>query len=457
MRWLLFIFFGLGIVACQSTEKVESNDQETTERDTLYSQISKQWNQVLNAWYPRSLDTLNGGYLANWTYDWQQQPKQDKMIVTQARHLWTTSKVALERPQDSLYQHAARLGFDFLKDHMWDQRHGGFYWLVNRKGEPLLKGEGLYKKSYGHAFGIYALAAYAEAVPESEEVLKFAQESFRWLDEHAHDDSNGGYFSVYAQDGTPLTEEEQQADDLPVTWIYKEQNAGIHLMEAFTELYKVWPDSLVRERLIEMLHLVRDTMVTDQGHLTLYFTQDWTPISYADSSQVAREANYAVDHVSFGHDIETAFLMLDASEALGDFEYDRTLKRAKLLVDHTLKTGFDPMRSGIYERGYYLPGDSTITIIDLRKNWWSQAEGLNTLLMFSELYPKEKRYYTTFKKLWKYTNTFLIDHEYGDWYSYGLDVTPESQSEPKGHAWKGNYHNGRTLMSLQKHLRSSNR
>lgn len=450
--WVLYLACLLAGTACQTS--VESNKSvRSAGQDSIVSQVSKDWNRVLRAWYPKSLDTLSGGYLANWSYDWQPAKEQHKMIVTQARHLWTTSKVALERPSDTLYQQATRLGFNFLKDQMWDPTHGGFYWLVDRKGAPILKGEGEYKRVYGHAFGVYALAAYVEAAPQPEEALAFAQQAFRWLDDHAHDAEQGGYFSVLKQDGTPITEDEQQANDLPVTWIYKEQNAGIHLMEAFTELYRVWPDSLVRERLIEMLHLVRDTMVTDQGHLTLYFSADWTPISYADSSQSAREANYAVDHVSFGHDIETAFLMLDASEALGNFEYELTLKRAKLLVDHTLKTGFDPMRSGLYERGYYLPGDSTITIIDLRKNWWSQAEGLNTLLLFSELYPEEPAYYKAFSKLWKYTNTYLIDHEHGDWYGYGLDVTPESQSAPKGHAWKGNYHNGRTLMALQKRLR----
>ncbi|MGD1890791.1 MAG: AGE family epimerase/isomerase [Cyclobacteriaceae bacterium] len=457
MRYLALCcsFLLLLEVSCSPTEEPSQETTATSipNRDSIRTQVVKYWDDVLKSWYPRSLDTTHGGYLANWTYDWEMAPQQNKMIVTQARHLWTTSKVLKDEPQNPLNQQATELGFRFLKDKMWDAKQGGFYWLVNREGQPIFNGEGKYKRIYGQAFGVYALAAYAQ-VNNSEEVLNFAKEAFLWLEDNAHDKENKGYYSVVFQDGTPLTQDKQIRQNLPVSWMYKEQNAGIHLMEAFTELYRVWPDSLVRDRLVEILHLVRDTMVNERGHLTLFFTEDWQPISYADSSQSAREANYGIDHVSFGHDIETAFLMLDASEVLGNFEYDETLKVAKQLVDHTLRTGFDPARSGIYQRGYYLnlPQDSTVSIIDSEKDWWSQAEGLNTLLIFTNLFPEDERYPRRFSRLWKYTRTYMIDHGHGGWYNLGLDVTPDSRISPKGQAWKGNYHNGRTLMALKKNL-----
>lgn len=459
MRYLTTIIIALIVLSCASPDKSEEVTEAVAKvpnQDAINAQVNQNWNDVLAVWYPRVLDTTHGGYLANWSYDWQMAEQQNKMIVTQARHLWTTSKVLKEKPNDTLYQTATKLGFEFLKNQMWDKTHGGFYWQVNREGSPILEGEGQYKKVYGHAFGIYALAAYAQ-VNNSEEALSFAKDAFLWLEKNAHDPENRGYVSVVTQGGNPLTIEEQISNELPVSWMYKEQNAGIHLMEAFTELYRVWPDSLVRERLIEMLHLVRDTMVNERGHLTLFFTPSWQPVSYADSSQTAREANYNIDHVSFGHDIETAYLMLDASEALGNFEYDQTLSVAKMLVDHTLRTGFDPIRSGIYQRGYYqpidtTPGESTVSIIDSEKDWWSQAEGLNTLLIFAELYPDEPQYAEEFADLWKYTHTYMIDHENKGWYNLGLDISPESRTLAKGQAWKGNYHNGRTLMSLKSRL-----
>ncbi len=97
----------------------------------------------------------------------------------------------------------------------------------------------------------------------------------------------------------------------------KDQNTMIHLLECFTELYEVWPDVTLRERLSSVLQIIRDTITTDKGYMKLFFQRDWTPVSYRESNSIIREKNYEFDHVSFGHDVETAYLMFEASEALG--------------------------------------------------------------------------------------------------------------------------------------------
>lgn len=410
----------------------------------LMRSIDSAWQSLLTVWYPRAIDSIHGGYLANFEYDWRPSLKQDKMIVTQARHLWTTTKAAKLYPNRPEYDRAARQGFEFLRDQMWDAEHGGFYWLVDRSGKPVL-GNPAHRLmcTYGNAFGIYALAAYADYRGD-EESLAMAQRAFRWLDEHAHDNTHGGYFAVLTEAGKPATPAWVRGHGLPPRALYKDQNTSIHLLEAFSELYQVWPDSLVRLRLQEMLTLVRDTMVSDRGYLQLYFQRDWTPISYQDSS----EANYALDHVSFGHDIETAFLLLEASEVLFG-EADETTRRvAKKLVDHTLRYGFDPQRSGIYDQGYYLPGGNTVAIVNNHKAWWSQAEGLNTLRMYSHFFPGDPRYADAFAQLWHYTQTYVMDTTFGGWYANGIDTDPTARQAPKGQAWKGNYHTGRSLMRL---------
>ena len=414
----------------------------------LTHELEAAWNQLLTVWYPRAIDTVHGGYLANFEYDWRLSPVQNKMIVTQARHLWTTSKAAEIFPDQPLYDQAARQGFVFLRDHFWDARHGGFYWQVSREGQPLLGNPSdRLMSTYGNSFGIYALAAYAH-YRRDEESLAMAQQAFRWLDQHAHDTTYGGYFAALTEGGQPINRKYATKNDMPPRAYYKDQNTSIHLLEAFTELYQVWPDALVRSRLQEMLTLVRDTMVSDAGYLRLYFQPDWTPVSYQDSSQTARQANYALDHVSFGHDIETAFLILEASERLYGEADDTTRQVAKKLVDHTLTYGFDPAQSGIYDQGYYLPGTDTVTIINDHKAWWSQAEGLNTLSMYAQFFPDNPRYQETFDKLWQYTQTYVIDSVHGGWYVNGVDTDPEARHAPKGQPWKGNYHNGRALMHL---------
>ena len=128
---------------------------------------------------------------------------------------------------------------------------------------------------------------------------------------------------------------------------------------------------------------------------------------------------------------------------------DTTRRVAKRLVDHTLRYGLDTVRSGLYDQGYYLPGTDTVTIVDDRKSWWSQAEGLNTLAMYARLFPDDPRYATAFEQLWRYTQRYVMDSTHGGWYVYGLDTHPDARHAPKGHAWKGNYHTGRALMRLR--------
>jgi cellobiose epimerase len=438
---LLFCF-----CACQpGSESTEGTDTTMGFVDEVRFELE---DNLLKVWYPRTIDSTMGGFLSNFTHDWQQMDNQEKMIVTQARHVWTLSKASKLYPEERLYQDAARHGYEFLRDKMWDKEHGGFYWLVDRSGEPITEGvENQLKRVYGNAFGIYALASYYD-ISEDEEVLNFAQQAFRWLDEHAHDPERLGYHPTLTREGEVIDSSMFQQEFPTPTYFYKDQNTSIHVLEALTELYHVWPNDTLEARLKEMFHLVRDKMVSDQGYLRLFFYNDWTPVSYLDSAEAVREANYGTDHVSFGHDIETAYLLLEASEVLEEYEYERTLQKAKQMVDHTIATGFDPENSGILERGYYLPGDEEITILDDRKNWWSQAEGLNSLYLFSTFYPEDSIYKQEFDKLWKYTKTYVIDHEHGDWYSYGLDTHPSAKNDRKAQIWKGNYHNGRTLFNL---------
>ncbi len=407
---------------------------------------------LLELWYPKAIDKEMGGFYSAFTYDWQLGENQNKMIVTQARHVWTNAKAAGLFPNNKIYRQAAAHGFQFLKDKMWDQPYGGFYNLVNRQGQPL-GGEGYdqYKRTYGNAFGIYALAAYY-ALSEDPEALDLAKKAFRWVDTHAHDSLHGGYFPSLTRQGQSVIEDPKKDVYDNISLLYKDQNTSIHLLEAFTELYHVWPDPQVEKRLKEMLQLIRDTMVAEPGYLQLYFYRDWQPVSFRDSSQAVREAHFGLDHVSFGHDIETAFLMLEASVALDSFEWDKTMQTAKTMVDHTVAHGFDPERSGLYDQGYYFKGKPTITIVDEKKNWWSQAEGLNALLLFSRLYPSEILYQQQFVKLWDYVHTYIIDARYGGWYPNGIDTDPEARYAMKGQIWKGAYHDGRTLMNIVRML-----
>lgn len=425
--------------------------QETNERQQLAARIEKHARtEVLDKWYPQAVDQEYGGFLSTFTHDFKPTGDQDKMIVTQARHIWTNSKAAELYPETEHYLKSAKHGFLFLRDFMWDKTYGGFHTLVDRQGNAKPSGQGE-KTAYGNAFGIYGLSAYYKASGDTA-ALSLAKKAFGWLETHSHDSTYKGYFQHMNRDGT-IVKRDASVPSTSDTG-YKDQNSSIHLLEAFTELYSVWPDRLVRDRLQEMLFLIRDTITTPKGYLTLFLTPDWKPISFRDSPDSVIEKHHGLDHVSFGHDVETAYLMLESSHALGIKNDTTTMRIAKKMVDHALNNGWDKDNGGFYDEGYYFKDKEGITITHDTKNWWAQAEGLNALLLMADHFPEDdQKYYDKFLKLWQYCDTYLIDHEYGDWYEGGLDKQPEKKTGLKGHIWKATYHQFRSLMNCMKRLR----
>jgi cellobiose epimerase len=419
------------------------------ERHKLAAQINQSiQTEMLNKWYPQCVDSSYGGFITTYTFDFKPTGPQDKFIVTQARHTWTTAKAAEFYPDVPYYRQCSKHGFRFLRDVMWDKTHGGFYNLVSREGET----RGNIKEAYGNAFAIYALASYYKASGDIA-ALNLARKAFMWLEKHSHDPAHKGYFQHLRPDGTPIVRDEHVPSEEDLG--YKDQNSSIHLLEAFTELYSAWKDPLVKERLAEMLYLIRDKITTPKGHLGLFFKPDWTPVSFRDSTEAVILRQRYLDHVSFGHDVETAFLMLEASHVLGIHNDAKTLTVAKRMVDHALRNGWDNKLGGFYDEGYYFRNKPGMTIIKETKNWWAQAEGLNTLLLMADLFPSDPmRYYDRFKQQWNYIQTYLIDHVHGDWYAEGLDKSPQSKTALKGHIWKGNYHQYRAMETCVRRLKS---
>jgi mannobiose 2-epimerase len=401
-------------------------------------------NKLLKQWYPRSIDTINGGFVSTFSYDFKPVGNQDKMIVTQARHVWSNAKAAQLFPDLKYYADGARQGYFFLKEVLWDKTYGGFYTYTDRQGNPK-KGAFEAKEAYGNAFALYALAAYYQQSGDTS-ALSLAKRSFLWLEHHSHDSVYKGYYQHMERDGTPIKRPDGIGVNLELG--YKDQNTSIHLLEAFIELYKVWPNPLLRTRLAEMLTLLNDKIINKKGYLQLFFQPDWTPVTLKDSAATAIQKYKNIDHVSFGHDVETAYLMLEGAHVLGGKHNDAILTLGKKMVDHALDNGWDKQVGGFYDEGFYFNDKRGISILADTKNWWAQAEGLNTLLIMDHYYPNDpQKYYEKFLQLWNYVQTYLIDQEHGDWYQGGIDKQPEYKSALKGQIWKGTYHNLRSFIN----------
>lgn len=387
---------------------------------------------VLSRWFPAALDRQNGGFLQNSNEDWSHGNEYEKSIVYQARLTWVASQVAQRYPnQRAEYLGYARHGLEFLSKKLWDKEKGGPFWALDNKGQFLNGGA---KHSYGIAFSIYALAAGYHATKDPA-VLQQAQRTFQWLDTQAHDSAKGGYFEALTRDGKPILPGTLSGNDvIGTTYGHKSMNTHIHLLEALTALFEVWPDSTVRGRLQEVFHIVRDKIVAEDGNLFLFFTPDWHPTSHEDS---------------YGHDLETAYLLREAANVLGQENDPRTNMVIGKIVEHGVKYGLDTSHGGFYDSGpINAPAEVTVKI------WWTQAEALNTLLQMHHLHGQNTlQYWEGFLLQWKFITEHQIDRKYKGWYGTVNRDGSAILGRPKSDSWTDPYHQGRALMNVADTLR----
>jgi mannobiose 2-epimerase len=330
----------------------------------------------------------------------------------------------------------ARHGVEYLSNVLWDKQYGGFFWGLDDKGQiSSFYTDG--KHLYGMSFALYGAAAAYQATKDPK-ALELAQKAFRWIDEHAHDAKNGGYFEWLTRDGKVVqgNPDAVKLEGVPLAMFpigYKSMNTHIHLLESFTQLYEVWKDDTLRRRLEELLAINRDKICVQPGVMNLYFTLDWRAYP---------------DHDSYGHDIETAYLMLEAEEVLGHGHDPKTEHMAKMLVDHALAYGWDENLGGFYRDGTTF-GEAE----DKLREWWVQFEGLNSLLLMHDKYGQQTDlYFRAFQKQWQFLKDYQTDREFHGVYELvGADGRVVNAN--KGRIWKAAYHDGRALMNVSERLR----
>lgn len=396
--------------------------------------------ELTKHWYPQSLDKEHGGFHQNFAQDWSPIPDDNRFLVYQARMTWTAAAFAAYAPKHrDEYLGYARRGVAYLDETMRDRSSGGFHWILNVNGDadPRLGDE---KHVYGTAFVLYAASRVAH-VAHDDRALKVARDTFEWLDRHAFDTRDGGYFEAFTRAGKPILEWNPDAplakrvDRLGVYYGFKSMNSHIHLLEALAEFYRVDRNPRSRRRLEETLAVVRDRIAITPGALNLYLTRDWRAIPA---------------HDSFGHDIETAYLLVEAAEILGIPDDPKTWQVARGLVDHALDWGWDAQHGGFYDKGDSFAGEA----YDQKKVWWTEAEGLNALLVMHKKFgATTDRYWKAFLKQWDFIDKHLLDDTNGGWY---METTREGRligDGRKATQWKANYHSSRAMMNVASMLR----
>lgn len=379
--------------------------------------------KVLPYWHRTTVDHEHGGFLLADPFSGSRN-LIEKQLVTQTRMIWGFSHAWRKgfRSDSASYLDAARQGYEFLLDRFYDRSHGGFYWSTDRSGSVTNDK----KMLYGQAFVIYALVEYYRASGETQ-ALNQSVELFHTIQEHGYDVRHGGWFEHFEFDWTWI---EKPTDGAYVELTgHKSANAHLHWMEALAELYDETRSGEVRRALKESLEINRRFFYPpDPDASSFHQTPDWQRVTGGGS-----------DGISYGHNVEFAWLMLRAQEALGA-PSDWTHFKAHL--DHALRYGFDHQRGGLYNLG--MP---KAMAHDLNKVWWCQSE-IVAALAIGYRGPMSDQFSKPLLLTLEFLDKYMIDPEDGIWFST-VSAEGDVLQSGKANVWKGMYHDFRGLMILE--------
>ncbi|GIP28838.1 cellobiose 2-epimerase [Paenibacillus sp. J23TS9] len=391
--------------------------------DTWKSELKQELQEhILGFWMKYTPDEIHGGFLGEITPDLTVIQGADKSLVLNTRILWTFA-AAYRLYGNEAYRQTADRAYQYILRHFVDQEYGGLYWMLHADGSI----SNDKKQVYGQAFAIYALSEYYRAV-QQEEALHLAIDLFGILEEHSYDPEHKGYVEALSRDWQLTADFSLSDKDLNEK---KSMNTHLHVLEAYTNLYRVWPDGKLHHQLAELIEVTLGHIVhPGQTHFLLFFDEAWQAKS---------------DHISYGHDIEGSWLMVEAAEVLGEAELlNRVKQTAVAMAEHALTAGVDP------DGGMVNEADSS-GYIDTRKDWWPQAEAMVGFYNAYQL-TCDNKFHDASLYSWQFIKRSIIDPEHGEWFWNADREGRPNREQPKVSAWKCPYHNGRACMEMIERL-----
>lgn len=389
-------------------------------RDKLTAELKE---NILGYWMKNTIDDKRFGFIGEIKSNGEVVADADKGLVLHARILWTFASAYRIYKDDSYLQMAER-AYEALNTRFRDPEHGGLFWMIDANGSPTQDK----KQVYGQAFVIYALAEYYRAAGHAE-ALAWAGDIYRLIERYAYDPVHLGYVEALARDWSETNDLSLSGKDLNER---KSMNTHLHVLEGYTNLYRVWKPEGLRAKLKELIEVHLDKIIDPKtNHFLLFFNDEWES---------------KTPDVSYGHDIEGSWLLWEAAEVLGDEELLARVKPVAIaMAKATLEQGVDK------DGGLFNEFDGKH--LDDSKDWWPQAEAMVGFLNAYQL-SGEAAYLEAAKGSWTFIERNVCDREGGEWH---WQVTREgvpvvSGSQPKVGAWKCPYHNSRACFEALERL-----
>lgn len=383
----------------------------------LKSELVVELNSILNYWMNTTIDKENGGFIGQIDYKNNTNYQSEKGSVLNARILWAFSS-AYQLTNDEKHKKTAKRAFEYITNHFYDTEFFGVFWSLNYDGTP----KDTKNQIYALAFTIYGLSEYY-LISKEEKALEIAISLYKKIQKHSYDSINKGYFEAFTRDWQPIDDLRLSDKDANEK---KTMNTHLHVIEAYANLYKVWKNETLKKESIELLEILETHFINKEtGHLRLFFDENWKE---------------KPDVISYGHDIEAAWLLLQCAEIFDDENLISSYKKYAIQITDATKEGIDN------DGGLWYEFDPKTNQLMAEKHSWPQAELMIGFFNAWQL-SGNKDYLDTVLKNWNFIKNHIIDSQNGEWF-WGVNADYSIVEKDKVGFWKCPYHNSRACIEI---------
>lgn len=376
---------------------------------------------ILNYWSSNAVDTKNGGFIGTIDHADNKDFNAEKGSVLNARILWAFS-ASYPVTKNERHFELAKRAFEYIHDYFYDADNNGIYWSVNYEGTP----KDTKNQIYALAFVIYGLSEFY-AISKSRRALDLAIKLYNAIEEHSYDPVHKGYFEAFTQDWKPIDDLRLSDKDANEK---KTMNTHLHIVEGYANLYRVWHDEGLKDKIEELLHTINNHFINaETGHLRLFFNEEWVE---------------KPDVISYGHDIEAAWLLQWCAEIIEETELIKIYEKHAIAMANATLKGLDSDGGLWYE---YEPHEKRMIA---EKHWWPQAELWIGMVNAWEL-TGNKKYFDIANANWHFVKEHILDTKNGEWI-WGVNADYSPIKKDKAGFWKCPYHNSRACLELIKRL-----
>ena len=338
-------------------------------------------------------------------------------LVLQSRILWSFS-AAYNYTQNKVYLNFAHTAYKQLITQFYDKHYGGMFWSVQPNGIPV----STKKQAYGIAFAIYGLSAFYEATKD-QAALDKAAELYRCLEMHFYDPVYGGYIECLGNDFSVI--EDVRLSDKDQNAI-KSMNTHLHVIEAYAKLYTVLPSEALKQSVTQLLDIFEQHIIDPTTcQQKLFFEKDWT----SNASEV-----------SFGHDVEAAWLLQEAAVITKDALRIEKFTNIAQAMASVVAANLSP------EGAVYNDYHTHTQVLDKGIDWWPQAEAMVGFLNAFEN-SGNTIYLQHSLTSWAVIKNQFKDARFGEWF-WGYDASENLLNKEKAGFWKCPYHNTRACIEV---------